>query len=185
MSPSQVRLLQQSFALIDPIKMDVGKTFYRKLFEISPQTQLLMKDDLARRWLRLIGTFQQLINNQLRSMLTLPATSTQSNEAVTPEIVELAKSYIEHGFSRDQMGAVKEALLLSLAAHLGERLDANTATAWDQLVGLVLHSMTQIMSDKAVQPALPNEHGRTFNANNDDAMDQLFAQPEPEPATQD
>lgn len=185
MSPSQIRLLQRSFALIEPIKLDVGRSFFEELFRLSPQTQSLFGDDLAQRWLRLIGTFQLLMNKQLRSMLTLPATATHSKEAVTPEITQLAQGYLESGFTPEHMIHVQHALLASLAAHLGDRLDRNAAEAWSQFIGLVVNSMRQTMSQDAVQQALPNEQGRTVSRDSDNAMDLLFAKPKPEPVTLD
>ena len=185
MSPSQIRLLQHSFALIEPVKLDVGRSFFEELFHLSPQTQSLFGNDLAQRWLRLIGTFQLLMNRQLRSMLTLPATATHSKEAVTPEITQLAQGYLESGFTPEHMIHIHKALLASLSAHLGDRLDANTAEAWSLFIGLVINSMRQTMSQDAVQPALPNEQGRTVSEDSDNALDVLFARPKPEPATQD
>jgi nitric oxide dioxygenase len=183
MSPSQIRLLQQSFALIEPVKFDVGRSFFEELFQLSPQTQSLFGDDLGKRWLRLIGTFQHLMNKQLRSMLTLPATATHSKEAVTPEITQLAQGYLENGFTPEHMTHVQQALLASLSAHLGNRFDRNTAEAWSQFIGLVINSMRQTMSQAAVEPALPNEQGRTFSKDSDNAMDLLFARSKPVPAT--
>ncbi len=174
MSPSQIRLLQQSFARIDPVKLEVGRTFYRKLSEISPQTEILLNDRAERRWLILIGTFQQLMNSQLRSMLTLPATSTQSREAVTPEVVKLAQSFVEYGLTPEQMDAVRTALLFSLSEHLGDTLDARTENAWSEIVTLVIHSMRQIMAEDAVEQALPSEKGRTSDTGGGSAMERIF-----------
>jgi nitric oxide dioxygenase len=183
MSPSQIRLLQQSFALIEPIKFDVGRSFFAELFRLSPQTQSLFGDDLDQRWLRLIGTFQTLMNSQLRSMLTLPATATHSKEAVTPEVTQLAQGYLERGFTPEHMTQIHHALLASLSAHLGNRFDKNIAAAWSQFIGLVINSMRQTMSRDSVEQALPNEQGRTFSRDSDNAMDLLFAKTKPMPAT--
>lgn len=175
MSPSQIQLLQESFALIDPIKRDVGRTFFEKLFRVCPQTQDMFGNDLEQPWLQLIGTFQHLMNHQLRSMLTLPATVTQSKEAVTPEIARLAQSYIERGFTPQHMSHIQETILASLSTHLGDRFDEKTARAWSQFIGLVINSMNQIMTRHAVQPTLPNEQGRAISVDSDVAMDLLFA----------
>lgn len=175
MSPSQIRLLQKSFALIEPAKLEIGRSFFKKLFRLSPHTQSLFGDDLDRQWLRLINTFQHLMNRQIRSMLTLPATATESREAVTPEITQLAQGYVESGFTPEHMAHIHRALLVSLSTHLGDRLDKNTAEAWSQFIGLVINSMKQTMSKDAVEIALPNEQGRTVNQSSGDAMDMLFA----------
>lgn len=185
MSPTQIRLLQQSFTLIDPIKMDVGRSFHQRLFEVSPQTRDLLNDDLDQRWLHLIGIFQSLMNSQLRSMLTLPATSTQSKEAVNLEIVELAQNYLDHKINPEQMDAVRQALIWSLTRHLGDKLDEQTTEAWSKLIELVLHSMTQIMSEDSVQPSLPNRTGRTLTDHDDAGMEQLFLEPKRETAPLD
>lgn len=185
MSPSQIRLLQQSFALIEPIKLDVGQSFFKELFRLSPQTQDIFGNNLEKRWLRLIGTLRHLMHSQLRSMLTLPATATQSKEAVTPEITQLAQGYVASGFTPEHMIHIQHALLASLSVHLGDRLDKNTAEAWSQFIGLVINSMRQTMSQGAVQPALPNKQGRTASKHSDNVMDLLFARPKSVPATLD
>ena len=185
MSPSQIRLLQQSFVMIEPFKFDIGRSFFDELFRLSPQAYNLFGDDLDQQWLRLIDTFQLLMNKQLRSMLTLPATATHSKEAVTPEITQLAQSYVESGFTPEQMTHVQYALLASLSAHLGRRLDKNTTEAWSQFTGLVINSMRQIMSHGVVKQVLPNKQGRTVSKDSTNAMDLLFAKPKSEPATLD
>jgi hemoglobin-like flavoprotein len=155
MSPSQIGLLQRSFMLIDPIKLDVGRSFFEELFRVCPQTQDMFGDRLEQPWLRLIGAFQHLMDHQLRSMLTLPATATHSNEAVTPEVTQLAQNYVERGFTPQHISHFQNALHTSLSVHLGDRFDEETAQAWSQFIGLVINSMKQIMTKDAVQPALP------------------------------
>lgn len=181
MTPSQIQLLQESIAIIEPVKAEVGRSFFARLFELSPRSRDSIGHDTEQRWLLLIGMFERLMNRQLRSMLTLPATSTQSPEAVTKEIVQVSHNYSDQGFRPDQMEHVERALLWALSRHLGDAFDAKTAEAWSQITGLVFHSMTRIMAKDAVAVSLPAEDGRAHHESSN-PLDQIFERTMPEPA---
>lgn len=160
--------------LIDPIKIDVGRSFFKELFQICSQTRDMFGDHPEQQWLQLIGAIQHLLNHQLRSMLTLPVTATHSKEAITPEIAQLAQNYVDRGFTPQHMGHIQQAIFLSLSAHLGGRFEENTAEAWSQFISLVINSMNQIMTKHAIQPALPNEQSRAVRMEGKQIMDILF-----------
>ena len=46
MSPRQIALVQSSFVEIIPVTADAAALFYRRLFEIAPQTRPMFTNDM-------------------------------------------------------------------------------------------------------------------------------------------
>jgi hemoglobin-like flavoprotein len=174
MTPGQVQLLQHSFASIEPIDADVALGFYQKLFELAPDTRPLFIADDEQQWQGLMSIFQKLVRMELRSMLTLPVTESQSKEVSIPGITDLTERFIQRGVQPEHLPVAKEALLWSLEQHLGEKFDHSTQEAWNRACDLIAASMIQVMNAEAVEPALPDDHGRPVPEGAQGALAVLF-----------
>lgn len=174
MTPGQVQLLQHSFASIEPIDADVAFGFYQKLFELAPDTRPIFIADDEQQWQGLMSMFQKLVRMELRSMLTLPVTATKSREVSIPGITGLTERFIERGVRPEHLPVAKQALLWSLAQHLGEYFDDRMQEAWSRACDVVAASMIQVMNAEAVEPALPDDHGRPVPDGAQGALALLF-----------
>ena len=174
MTPGQVQLLQHSFASIEPIDAEVALGFYQKLFELAPDTRPLFIADDEQQWQGLMSIFQKLVRMELRSMLTLPVTESQSKEVSIPGITELTERFIQRGVRPEHLPVAKEALLWSLEQHLGEDFDERTQEAWSRACDMIAASMIQVMNAEAVEPALPDDHGRPVPEGAQGALAVLF-----------
>ena len=47
MTPDQIELVQTSFNKVAPAADEAGMLFYRRLFEIAPETRMLFADDIS------------------------------------------------------------------------------------------------------------------------------------------
>jgi nitric oxide dioxygenase len=174
MTPGQVRLLQHSFAAIEPIDADVAFGFYKKLFELAPDMRPFFIADIEQQWHGLMSVFEKLVRMELRSMLTLPVTQSANKEVSIPGITYLTERFVQCGVRPEHLPVAKEALLWTLEQHLGEEFDDHTHEAWCRACDMIAASMIQVMNAEAVEPALPDDHGRQLPEAARDSLELLF-----------
>ncbi len=161
MTPAQIRLLQQSFANLRAVSVEAGQDFYVKLFELAPQTKVIFEPDEDLHWHSFMAVFEKLISIDLRSMLTVPITSSGNREISLPGVAGLAEIYAKRGVLPEHLAPARVALLWSLENRLPGRFDAETAKAWGEAFDIIAGSLTSIMRSEAVDPVLPhNRAGR-------------------------
>ncbi|WP_088345378.1 MULTISPECIES: globin domain-containing protein [Rhodomicrobium] len=149
MTPRQIRLVQRSFALIEPYADQVGTSFYAKLGELAPDIRPALQSDLEaskRKLMKFLGEFVKL---QLRSLLTMPVTGARELEIAIPGVAELVADHAQLGLGSDDFGLGKEALLASIAEQLGDQFDEPTAAAWTAAFDMISDSMIRVMRGEA------------------------------------
>lgn len=174
MTPAQIRLLQQSFQVMEPVNAEIGSCFYDKLFELAPETRALFMSDVEMQWRKLMDIFEKLQSLELPSMLILPVTSSGSREVSIPGVADLAESYAERGARPEHFAAAKTALFWSLERHLGSCFDSETSDAWGQAFDIIAESMVSVMMSEATGPTLPNNRGRSMQDGGAGSIDTLF-----------
>jgi hypothetical protein len=55
MTPEHIRLVETSFAAVEPIADDAAALFYGRLFELDPSLKALFKHDMTEQGKHLIG----------------------------------------------------------------------------------------------------------------------------------
>ena len=123
MTPTQVSLVQDSFAKVVPIADQAAEIFYDRLFEIAPQVKPLFKGDMAKQRRALMGTLGVVVNGLSNLALVLPAAS------------NLAKKHVSYGVEVSHYPAVGAALLWTLEKGLREAWTPEVATAWSDAYG--------------------------------------------------
>jgi nitric oxide dioxygenase len=159
MTPRQIRLLQRSFARIQPIADRIGLTFYGRLFERAPEVRTMFKNDIKLQQRKLMNFFGEFVKLHLRSLLTLPVTAASNPEVSIPGIAALAHRHVEYGVMPDHFVAAKEALFWSFSQHLQDEFDAETMRAWSAAFDMIAESMIRVMVNKATAPKLPENGG--------------------------
>ena len=94
MTPTQVSLVQDSFAKVVPIADQAALIFYDRLFEIAPQVKPLFKGDMAKQRRALMGTLGVVVNGLSNLPTVLPAASA------------LAKKHVGYGVEASHYSAV-------------------------------------------------------------------------------
>ena len=141
MTPDQIRLVQQSFALIGGGGQAVARSFYGRLFEIDPSSKVLFKNDLATQ-----GT-------KLMAMLALVVRALDHIEPLVPAIEGLARRHVGYGVSERQYPSVGAALVWTLGQALGDKFTPEVRAAWVEAYGFL--STTMIAAARAgTEPAL-------------------------------
>jgi nitric oxide dioxygenase len=123
MTPSQVSLVQDSFAKVVPIADQAAVIFYDRLFDIAPQVKPLFKGDMARQRRALMGTLGVVVNGLSNLPSVLPAASA------------LAKKHVTYGVEASHYPVVGAALLWTLEKGLGEAWTPDVAAAWTDAYG--------------------------------------------------
>jgi hemoglobin-like flavoprotein len=117
-SPEQITLVQESFSKVAPIADQAAALFYRRLFEIAPQTRALFKADMSEQGRKLMNTLGVVV----RGLTNL--------ESILPAASALAKRHVEYGVKAEHYAPVGEALLWTLEQGLGDDWNASTREAW-------------------------------------------------------
>lgn len=123
MTPTQISLVQDSFAKVVPIADQAAEIFYGRLFEIAPQVKPLFKGDMAKQRRALMGTLGVVVNGLSNLPSVLPAASA------------LAKKHVSYGVKASDYLVVGSALLWTLEKGLGEAWTPDVADAWTDAYG--------------------------------------------------
>lgn len=123
MTPTQISLVQDSFAKVVPIADQAAEIFYGRLFEIAPQVKPLFKRDMAKQRRALMGTLGVVVNGLSNLPSVLPAASA------------LAKKHVSYGVKASHYPVVGSALLWTLEKGLGEAWTPDVADAWTDAYG--------------------------------------------------
>ena len=116
MTPRQIDLLKDSFALIVPRRAEVSELFYARLFELAPQVRPMFKADLEG------ATLMQVLTDVVRSL---------GNLARVQELVdELARRHVRYGVRSAHSASVARALILAFRETLGETFTIEVEEAW-------------------------------------------------------
>lgn len=176
MTPTQIRILRRSFEHIGPVADRISRGFYDRLFAIAPETRGLFGQDEAARERLFQDIFRHFSSQTLRSMLTLPVTSSKSREISIPDIVELWHAQIGHGARPEHFVLAKDAFAWSLQRHLGSVIDGDAIDAWVRAFEIITTAMADAMRSGATRPVLPEQGRRALPEHSDASLELLFSQ---------
>jgi hemoglobin-like flavoprotein len=117
-TPTQKRLVQDSFGLVVPIAPTAAALFYQRLFEIDPTVRPMFKGDIAEQ------------GKKLMQALALAVKSLDRPEALMPVLQDLGRRHVKYGVTDAHYDTVGAALIWTLEKGLGERFTADVREAW-------------------------------------------------------
>src|SRR3954447_9763401 len=123
MNPSQVKLVQDSFAKVAPISEQAAVMFYDRLFEVAPSVKAMFPADMTEQRKKLMGTLAVVVNGL------------SNLEAVLPAASALAKRHVNYGAKPEHYPVVGGALLWTLEKGLGDAWTPDVAAAWTAAYG--------------------------------------------------
>ena len=119
MTPTQIKLVQDSFAKVAPISEQAAALFYGRLFEIAPEVKPMFKGDMKEQGRKLMATLAVVVNGLTNLTAILPAASM------------LAKRHVAYGVTAGHYAPVGAALLWTLERGLGpQQWTQELAAAW-------------------------------------------------------
>ena len=118
MTPSQIDLVQSSFAKVAPIADTAARLFYERLFEIAPEVKPLFNRDMKEQGRKLMATLG-LVTKGLKNL-----------EAILPAAKSLATKHVSYGVRAEHYQPVGDALLWTLEQGLGSDFTPEVRDAW-------------------------------------------------------
>jgi nitric oxide dioxygenase len=122
-NPTQINLVQESFAKVAPISEQAATLFYDRLFEVAPAVKVMFPADMKEQRKKLMATLAVVVNGLSNLESVLPAASA------------LAKRHVSYGARPEHYPVVGGALLWTLEKGLGEAWTADVADAWTAAYG--------------------------------------------------
>ncbi|MEP9352979.1 globin family protein [Xanthobacter sp. KR7-65] len=139
MTPSQIDLIQDSFAKVVPIADTAAALFYGRLFEIAPEVKPLFKSDMTTQGQKLMGTLGVVV----AGLRDLPS--------IVPAAENLARRHVAYGVQEAHYAPVGAALLWTLEQGLGEAFTPDVKAAWAEAYGV----LSSVMIEAAAKAPAP------------------------------
>ena len=137
LTPRQIDLVQDSFALVVPITGRAAAEFYRRLFELAPETRPLFRNDMAEQGRKLFLTLASVVDALDRL------------DTIVPVARELAIRHVAYGARERHYSAVGSSLIDTLRAELGPGFDHETEAAWSAAYAILSETMLAAVREKA------------------------------------
>lgn len=138
MTPEQIRLVQDSFRRVAPIRDQAAAMFYDHLFAIDPTVKELFSTDLEKQ------------GDKLMTALAFVVRGLDRAETILPTVRELAKRHVHYGVKPHHYLVVGEALIMTLAAGLGAAFTLEVCEAWRAAYALLARAMIEAAADEPV-----------------------------------
>ena len=129
MNPSQVKLVQESFAKVAPISEQAAVIFYDRLFEVAPSVKAMFPAELTGQRRKLMATLAVVVGGLSNLESVLPAASA------------LAIRHVAYGAKAEHYPVVGSALLWTLEQGLGQDWTVEVAAAWTAAYGTLSRYM--------------------------------------------
>ena len=125
----QIDLVQNSFAAVVPITDAAAAEFYRRLFDLAPDTRPLFRHDMAEQGRKLFLTLATVVDALDRL------------ETIVPVARELAMRHVAYGVKERHYAAAGSALIETLREGLDAAFDQATEAAWSDAYAILADTM--------------------------------------------
>lgn len=147
MTPAQVKLVQDSFKLVEPIAPQAADLFYGRLFEIAPQVRPLFPADISAQ------------KDKLMSMIGTAVNNLHQVEKIIPAVQDLGRRHVAYGVTAAQYKPVGEALIWTLEKGLGDKFTPEVKEAWLTTYTTLESVMTEAAAQVPPPPAMTAKKG--------------------------
>ena len=118
MKPEQIRLVQDSWKLVEPIAEQAAELFYGELFRMDPSLASMFTGDMREQ------------GRKLMAMLSVGVASLSRLESIAPALRALGGRHAGYGVEARHYAVVEAALVSTLAQGLGEAFTDEVRHAW-------------------------------------------------------
>ena len=131
----QIKLVQSSFAHVEPIADTAAALFYTRLFELDPSLRLMFKGNMIEQGKKLMTTLKVVVNGLTRL------------EALVPAVQALGRRHASYGVTDEHYDTVAEALLWAIQDRLGTHWTSAVGAAWAAAYQLLADTMQRAARD--------------------------------------
>ena len=129
MTPTQAALVTQSFDAIWSVRRPLCEAFYRRFFELAPDTRNLFPADLERQYLRLMDMIAAIVG------------ALDQRDLFQSIIRQAGRRHANFGVKPRHFDAFGKALISTLDDQLGPAFSPDTRQAWMMLYEIVKAEM--------------------------------------------
>jgi hemoglobin-like flavoprotein len=135
MDQESIRLVQQTWKQVDPIRDQAAALFYGRLFELDPSLRPLFKGDMGEQ------------GRKLMNMLATAAMGLDRLDGIVGEVQALGRRHVAYGVQDAHYDTVGAALLWTLEQGLGDAFTPQVKAAWAEAYTLLADTMKQAAAD--------------------------------------
>jgi nitric oxide dioxygenase len=141
MTPDQIRLVQESFRAVVPIRDEAARIFYDRLFALDPALRpLFWHADMSKQGNKLMASLGFVVGGLHRA------------ETILPDVRALARRHVGYGVRDSNYATVGQALIETLETGLGAAFTPEVRDAWSAAYGLLASVMQQAAAEVDLQP---------------------------------
>jgi hemoglobin-like flavoprotein len=130
LTDTQIKLVQDTFALVAPQAEAAAQLFYGRLFELDPSLRHMFKTDMAEQ------------GRKLMQMLSVAVHALERLDTIVPAVQALGERHVGYGVTLRHYAIVGEALLWTLEKGLGEAFTPEVKEAWATVYGILTQVAT-------------------------------------------
>lgn len=128
-TPAQADLIRASFDAMWPMRSRLAELCYGRLFELTPEAQVLFRNDMERQRLKLMDMMAALVG------------ALDRRELFQSLITHSGRQHAAFGVTPAQYAAFGEALIFGLAQQFGAAFTPELRAAWSALYAAVQQEM--------------------------------------------
>ena len=136
MTPDQIEMLQETFAVVELISDQAAELFYGRLFQLDPSLRPMFRGDMVEQGRKLMQTIAVVVKNADRLETLLPA------------VQALGRRHATYGVRDEHYAIVASALLWTLEQGLGAAFTSEVREAWTTAYDVLASVMQDAASDE-------------------------------------
>lgn len=137
MTPEKIKLVQESWVKVVPIKDTAAELFYGKLFELDPSLRPMFKGDMQEQGRKLMAIIGTAVN------------ALDKLDTIVPAVQDMGRRHVGYGVKEEHYDTVGEALIWTLGAGLKDDFTEDTKAAWIEVYTLVAGTMKEAAAEPA------------------------------------
>ena len=137
MNPTQIQLVQSSFAQVAPIAEVAAALFYRRLFELDQSLRPMFRGDMVEQGKKLMTMIGSVVGN-LRHL-----------DRIVPGVRALGARHADYGVRDEHYDTVGAALLWTLEKGLGDAFTDDVRDGWVAAYTLLADTMKEAAAEAA------------------------------------
>ncbi|MGB0723417.1 MAG: globin family protein [Gammaproteobacteria bacterium] len=139
MTPTQNRLIKDSWLKVLPIADQAAALFYGRLFELDPNVKPLFAN-----------SNMKAQGAKLMKSINLVVESLDHLEEIVPTVQQMGVRHAGYGVSQADYDTEGAALLWTLEQGLGDAFTDETRNAWAEAYGVLADTMKSAAAEKAL-----------------------------------
>jgi len=148
MTPRQIQIIRETYALIEPRAAIAGLVFYQRLFALNPSLRSLFTHDINEQAVKLMQA------------LKFAAATVEQPRELRPVLESLGRRHVYYGVEDRHYESVGAALMGTLAVLLGPAFTPEVKEAWSAIYALMADTMKRAAA-KAPREGDPGAAGGT------------------------